>query len=149
MSIKSASMNPNFPQLLKQFKGDCVFLQLVARYELSPDTIGYEIETSHGRCLVLETDFIMSLDSVVEEIERLGRFDCLIEVKKPLEFSQAMPVKLAGKYQRPVDWDDKVRLYANDKYGSHDAYFNFLVNSFQRSERIDYDEHHPATITHG
>ncbi len=134
--------NPNFSKLLGRFEGDYQFKKFITRYDLSWDMFVYEIETNHGRCAIFEIDFISNFSEVKKEIKRTGSFSQFIEVKKPLEFRQAIPVRKAVKYTKPRVWE-KIRLYANEKYGSYDIYFNFLVNGFKVKKKIEYDEYHP------
>lgn len=133
---------PNFSKLLTKFTGDYIFVKFIARYYLSPDSFGYEIETNHGCCLVYEVDSIDSFAEIKEEIARIGEYRRFVPVKKPLIFEQATPVLASDYYSNPKDWET-ICLYANEKYNSYNFYFSFLVSGFQLRKKIDYDIYYP------
>lgn len=133
---------PEFQKLLNQFEGNILFQKFIEYYPLGYDEFGYHIETDRGRMLVFEIDFISSLGAVKEEILRMGRFNSFIPTKRPLDFNDAMPVRHAGKYKKPNDWNT-IRKVANDAFGSSDIYFNFLLDGFRRNKSVEYDDYHP------
>lgn len=72
--------------------------------------------------------------TVLEEVtaflkETIEGYKYVVEVKKPLEqFEDTIPYKISDIYSWPSDYAE-FKKYANDKYGSFEGYFSFLVKS--------------------
>ncbi|MBL8014666.1 MAG: hypothetical protein JNK26_00555 [Candidatus Doudnabacteria bacterium] len=124
----------DFQKLIEQFKDTegLKFLREVRSWQLTPDELFYEIETNDGIYYVFEIDYIGDFNFyVVKTItDEIGGFTKMFEVKSPLVFDEAEPVRHATIYIKPPNWEDQWKVtskYANEKYGSATYYFNFLV----------------------
>ena len=119
---------PNFQQLLNQFKGNLVFKRLVATDIVTPDEYLYKIETSDGYYFVFEIDFIENFNYITNFVKNnVGDFKYFVEVKSPADkFEDTSPFKVSTLYPVPPDFDE-FKKYANDRYGSFEGYFNFLI----------------------
>lgn len=117
---------PDFPRLLNQFEAGIKYQELLSVHKIDFDTFAYEIETNIGPAIVFEIDYIYGLESIQEQASKIGSYQKFIPVKKPLNFVDAQPVKVALKYREPNNWDE-IRIFANDKFGSSGNYFSFLL----------------------
>lgn len=76
-------------KLLSQFTGDIKFLRHIESYEFSPDSFAHEIETNHGNFLIVELDFVSSIDEVLNLASSVGNYRNFIPVKKQLVFEKS------------------------------------------------------------
>ncbi len=124
-------MTPDFQQLLNQFKGNLVFKRLDTTSTVIPDGYDdhlYRIETNDGYYYIFEVDFIENFDYVTNYIKRkIGGFKYFVEAKHPPEkFEDTSPFKVSDIYPTPSDFEE-FKKYVNDRYGSFEGYFNFLI----------------------
>lgn len=120
---------PDFQKLLDQFNENLVFKTLISQKFLTNENeILYEIDTDKGKYYIFETDYLSSFDYIDKLlIKYIGHYTNLVEAKSsPGEFENTIPYKKTMIYKKPQDWDI-LGKYANEKYGSKDYYFNFLV----------------------
>jgi hypothetical protein len=118
----------HFPKILDQFQGNLKFIREVSRNELTPDEFLYRIETDDGHYYLYEVDFIDNFTQITDRITSIiGGYKYFVEAKTPPEkFEDTGPFKVASLYPEPEDFKD-FKKFTNDKFGSFEGYFNFLI----------------------
>lgn len=125
-------MEIQFQKLIDQFKTPhkLKFIKLVKQFKVSSDDFIYEIMTDKGVYFIYEVDFINEFQQdLVNKVSNIIHKEVkYFKVKRPIKLEDSSPYKAASLYTRFPDWD-KIELYANDKYGSDEIYFNFLIEA--------------------